>query len=323
MRSLLNTLTAALMLTGTVTLPQLSHAAAPVVGTQAPAFYRMMVGDIEVTALSDGTVNLPMAKLLQSKNPKRVSDTLKRDFLGDTVETSVNAYLVNTGTKLVLIDTGAGVLFGPTLGKLLINLKAAGYSPDQVDDIYITHMHPDHVGGLMTDGQMAFANATLHIDQADTEFWLNDAKMNAAPADQKGFFQGAMASVNPYKAAGKLQPFKTNSELTTGIRAQATHGHTAGHNIYIVENKGAKLVLWGDLVHVGAVQFAEPNVTIAFDSDSKNAEKQRQAAFADAAKQGYLIGASHLPFPGVGHVRKATLGSGYTFIPVNYSSLVK
>lgn len=321
MKNLLAALSASLLLCGSVALPTLSHAAAPMVKTQAAGYYRVMLGDFEVTALSDGTVKLPMATLLQAKNPKQVSAALKRDFLGDTVETSVNAYLINTGSKLVLIDTGAAALFGPTLGNLLSNLKAAGYSPDQVDEIYITHMHPDHVGGLMADGAMAFPNATLRIDQADTDFWLSEAQLKAAPESSKGFFQGAMASVNPYKAAGKLQPFQTNSELTSGIRAQATHGHTTGHNVYVVESGGQKLVLWGDLMHAAAVQFADPSVTIAFDTDRKKAEKERQKAFADAAKNGYMIGASHLPFPGLGHVRKATLGGGYTFIPLNYSGL--
>ena len=116
------------------------------------------------------------------------------------METSVNGYLINTGSKLVLIDTGAAGLFGPTLGDLVANLKASGYQPEQIDEIYITHMHPDHVGGLMTGGAVAFPNATLRMDKADADFWLSEANMKAAPKDSQGFFQGAMASVNPYAA---------------------------------------------------------------------------------------------------------------------------
>ena len=291
------------------------------VKTQAPGFYRMMLGDFEVTALSDGTVKLPMKDLLTNTTPAKIDAALKRAAIAYPVETSVNAYLINTGSKLVLVDTGAAGLFGPTLGNLLTNLKASGYQPEQIDEIYITHMHPDHVGGLMSGGAVAFPNATLRIDKADTDFWLSEANLNAAPKDSKGFFQGAMASVNPYVAAGKLKTFEGGVELVPGIRSQATHGHTAGHSVFIVESKGEKLMLWGDLMHVAAVQFDNPAVTIKFDSDSKPAAKERAKAYADAAKGGYIVGVSHISFPGLGRVRANAGGKGYTWIPVNYSSL--
>ncbi len=319
-RHLTSLATATLLLLGGTAFTGAAFAEAPMVKTQAPGYYRMMLGSFEVTAISDGTVKLPVTKLLSAK-PAKSGAALKRAFLPETVETSVNAYLINTGSKLVLIDTGAAGLFGPTLGNMLNNLKAAGYQPAQVDEIYITHMHPDHVGGLMAGAAMAFPNATLRLDKADADFWLDEAKMNAAPADAKGFFQGAMASVNPYKAAGKLKTFEGNTELVPGIKAVATHGHTAGHTIYVVESGGEKLVLWGDLMHVAAVQFEDPGVTIQFDTDSKAAAKQRKAAYAEAARGGYLVGASHLSFPGLGHLRKASAGKGYVFVPVNYTSL--
>ena len=298
-----------------------AFAAAPMAKAQAPGFYRMMLGDFEVTALSDGTVKLPMKDLLTNTTPAKVDAALKRAAIAYPVETSVNAYLINTGSKLVLVDTGAAGLFGPTLGNLLSNLKASGYQPEQIDEIYITHMHPDHVGGLMSGGAVAFPNATLRIDKADTDFWLSDANMNAAPKDSQGFFQGAMASVNPYAAAGKLKTFEGGVELVPGIRSQATHGHTAGHSVFIVESKGEKLMLWGDLMHVAAIQFDNPAVTIKFDSDSKPAAKERAKAYAAAAKGGYIVGVSHISFPGLGRVRANAGGKGYTWIPVNYSSL--
>ena len=312
---------AGIALAPVTSLVSVANAAAPMAKTQAPGFYRMMLGDFEVTAISDGTVKLPMKDLLTNTTPAKVDAALKRAAIAYPVETSVNAYLINTGSKLVLIDTGAAGLFGPTLGNLLTNLKASGYQPEQIDEIYITHMHADHVGGLMSGGAIAFPNATLRIDKADTDFWLSEAKMNAAPADSKGFFQGAMASVNPYVAAGKLKTFEGGVELVPGIRSQATHGHTAGHSVYIVESKGEKLVLWGDLMHVAAVQFDNPAVTIKFDSDTKDAAKERKKAYADAAKGGYIVGVSHISFPGLGRVRANAGGKGYTWIPVNYSSL--
>ncbi len=312
---------AGIALAPVTSLVSIANAVAPMAKTQAPGFYRMMLGDFEVTAISDGTVKLPMKDLLTTTTPAKIDAALKRAAIAYPVETSVNAYLINTGSKLVLIDTGAAGLFGPTLGNLLTNLKASGYQPEQIDEIYITHMHADHVGGLMSGGAIAFPNATLRIDKADTDFWLSEAKMNAAPADSKGFFQGAMASVNPYVAAGKLKTFEGGVELVPGIRSQATHGHTAGHSVYIVESKGEKLVLWGDLMHVAAVQFDNPAVTIKFDSDTKDAAKERKKAYADAAKGGYIVGVSHISFPGLGRVRANAGGKGYTWIPVNYSSL--
>jgi glyoxylase-like metal-dependent hydrolase (beta-lactamase superfamily II) len=300
-------------------LVPIAEAAAPQVKTQAPGYYRVMLGDFEVTALSDGTVALPVDKLLTNTTPGQVDKALKRDFLKVPLDTSVNGYLINTGSKLVLIDTGAASLFGPTLGNLLANLKAAGYQPEQVDEIYITHMHADHVGGLMAGDKPAFPNAIVRADQHDADFWLSAANLEKAPAEMKGFFQGAQASLNPYVTAGKFKPFDGNTELVPGIKAVAAHGHTPGHSTYLVESQGQKLALWGDLMHVAAVQFANPSVTIQFDTDSKAAAVQRKKAYAEAAKQGYLIGSAHLSFPGLGHLRAE--GKGYAFVPVNYSGL--
>ncbi len=308
---------------GCSTAPATSMAATPaaMVKTQAPGYYRMMLGDFEVTALSDGTVMLPMLKLLTNSSPEKLAAALKRGWLKEMVETSVNAYLINTGSKLVLVDTGAASLFGPTLGQLVSNLRAAGYRPEQVDEIYITHLHPDHVGGLMAGGAMAFPNATVRMDKADADFWLSPVNMNNAPADSKSFFQGAMAAIKPYATAGRIKPFTGDTQLVPGIRAQAAYGHTPGHTVYVVESKGEKLALWGDLMHVAAVQFDEPGVAIAFDSNSSAAVQERAKAYADAAAQGYLVGASHISFPGLGHLNAAPGGKSYTWVPLNYSGL--
>ena len=245
------------------------NAAAPLVKTQAPGYYRMMLGDFEVTALSDGTVALPVSTLLTNTTPAKVNRALARAVLKDPVDTSVNAYLINTGSKLVLIDTGAGALFGPTVGNLVNSLKASGYQPEQVDEIYITHMHGDHVGGLVSGDKMVFPNAIVRADKADADYWLSQANMDAAPKDAKDFFKGAQVSLNPYIAAGKFKPIEGPTELVPGVRSMPSHGHTPGHTTYMVESNGQKLVLWGDLMHVAAVQFPEPAVTIKFDTDSK------------------------------------------------------
>jgi glyoxylase-like metal-dependent hydrolase (beta-lactamase superfamily II) len=308
-------------LTLAIALPfaPIANAGAPQVKTQAPGYYRMQLGDFEITALSDGTVKLPVGKLLGNTTPEKVASVLSLNFLQDPLETSVNGYLVNTGTKLILIDTGAANLFGPTLGNLVNNLKASGYQPEQVDEVYITHMHADHVGGLISGDKLTFPNAIVRADQHDADYWLSQANLDAAPKDSKGFFMGAMASLNPYVKAGKFKSFTGDTDLTPGIKATAAYGHTVGHSTFVIESKGQKLVLWGDLMHVASVQFPEPSVVMGFDTDKKLAEIERKKAFADAAKQGYWVAGAHLSFPGIGHVR--SVDQGYVWIPANYSSL--
>ncbi len=307
------------LLAGSLLLTAAAHAAAPQVKTQAPGYYRMMLGDFEVTALLDGILPLEPNKLLTNTTPAEVSALLKRSFQSDVVPTSVNAYLINTGSKLVLVDVGAAKLFGPGLDQLHANLKAAGYQPEQVDAVVITHMHGDHIGGLIQDGKIAFPNATVYADKHDADFWLSADNLEKAPKEMKMFFQGAQLTLNPYVKSGQFKAFHGDTEIVPGVKAIAAYGHTPGHAVYAVESKGEKLVLWGDLMHVAAVQFPKPAVTIQFDSDSKAAAAQRKKAFADAAKNGYWVGSAHLPFPGIGHLRVD--GKGYQFVPVNYSQI--
>lgn len=295
-----------------------AQAAAPLMKTQAPAYYRTFVGDFEITALSDGTVGLPVDKLLKGISHRNLKKALDYHHLSLPVETSVNGFLVNTGDKLVLIDTGAGALFGPTLGRLVQNLKAAGYQPEQVDEIIITHMHPDHVGGLSANGQRVFPNAVVRAEQEDADYWLSADNLAQAPEDSKGFFQGAQAMLKPYVDAGMFKPFSGDTALAPGISAMVTHAHTPGHSIVAVESKGQRLLIIGDLIHVAAVQFDHPKVSIGFDSDSKNAVKQRIKAFNKIARNGDLTAAAHLSFPGLGHIRKTAIG--YQWLPLNYQS---
>ena len=295
-----------------------TQASAPMAKGQAPGWYRMKLGDFEITALSDGTLELPVDQLLTNTTPDKVKKALAAAVLKSPLEGSVNAYLINTGPKLVLIDTGAANMLAPTLGKLIANLRSSGYKPEQVDEIYITHMHVDHLGGLVAGDKAAFPNAVVRAAKAEGDYWLSQANMDKAPAAMKDFFKGAMAAMKPYVASGKYKPFEGDLELVPGVRAVGTSGHTPGHTIYTAESKGEKMVFWGDLMHVAAVQFPDPSVTIQFDVDSKAAAPQRKKQFADAAAKGYYVGVAHISFPGIGHVRAE--GAGYAWVPVSYST---
>lgn len=294
-------------------------AAAPMAKTPAPGFFRLMVGDFEITALNDGTNDLPANKILQGTTPAKVDQTLAAVYLKSPVESSYNAFLINTGSKLVLVDTGAGKLVSPTLGNLLSNLKASGYQPEQIDEVYITHMHSDHIGGLLSAGKLAFPNAIVRADKDESDYWLSQGNMDRAADARRPTFKNAMAAFTPYVAAGKYKPFDQGAQLQPGISAYESKGHTPGHSIYTVESKGQKVVMIGDLIHVAAVQFGEPTVTVSFDSDSAVALAERKKAFDAAAKEGYLLAGAHLPFPGIGHVR--VNGAGYDWIPVNFTQM--
>nr|WP_057929623.1 MBL fold metallo-hydrolase [Burkholderia ambifaria] len=289
-------------------------AGVPTLENTAPEFYRLMVGDYEVTVLSDGKSPLPAMKLLRG-DPSTIAEALRNHALGEEVETSHNSYLVNTGKKLVLIDAGAGLLLGPHTGKLLDNLRAAGYRPEQVDEVCLTHMHADHIGGLMSGDQMAFLNAFVRVDRRDKEYWLSEVNLRDAPAEAKRFFQAAQASLSAYISTGRLRTFDGSIELVPGVRTRPAYGHTPGHTMYEVESRNEKLLLWGDIVHVAAVQFANPDVTIGYDVSRTEAEREHLRVFGDAAQNGYMIGGAHLPFPGLGHVH-GTGDGHFAFAPL-------
>jgi len=299
-----------------LTLASTAFAAGPQLKGQAPGWYRLPLGDFEITALSDGTVDLPVDQFLQQPKPNTVK-ALQHAYLGLPLETSVNGYLINTGSKIVLVDTGAAGLFGPTLGRLLANLKAAGYAPEQIDDVVITHMHADHIGGAGTaDGHAAFPNATLHIDKRDADFWLSPEQV-AKGNDGKAI----AAIVKAYADAGRFKAFegsKDGVEIVPGVKAYPAYGHTPGHSNYVAESQGQKIMFWGDLMHVAAVQFPNPAVTIQFDSDPKTARPAREKAYAAAAQGGYYVAVAHISFPGIGKLRAD--GKGYDWLPVNYSA---
>jgi glyoxylase-like metal-dependent hydrolase (beta-lactamase superfamily II) len=293
-----------------------ARAAAPFAKLQAPGFFRMFLGEFEVTVLSDGATSLDVVKLLD-ESAVETEAALQKSFLKNPVETSDNVFLVNTGAKLILIDAGGGTFFGPALGKLQSNLRAAGYAPEQIDDVLLTHMHRDHVGGLVIDGKLAFPNATIHADKRESDFWLSKDNLDKALPELKPRFQGVVATLGPYVAAGHYKPFETDSEILPNMRSVASHGHTAGHTTYVIESEGHQLWLIGDIVNVAAVQLDHPSVSFGFDADGSAAAATRVKALTSAARHEVLVGAAHLPFPGLGHLRAE--GDTWRWLPIDSS----
>lgn len=297
--------------------------AAPVAkqNTQVPGYYRLALGDFEVTALYDGFNMIPN-KLLKGASSEAIQSAQAKYFVDAShgVQTAVNAFLVNTGSHLVLVDSGAGKCLTDNLGNVQRDIEAAGYSLEQVDTLLLTHMHPDHACGVLdAQGNRAFPNATLLLNKTEADYWLNPELLAKAPADKQARLKMIAATAAPYKAAGKLQLFTDGSEVLPGIKDVALHGHTPGHSGYMFTSKGQKLLVWGDVVHSRAVQFAHPQVAIEFDSDPKQAIATRKHILAEAAASKFLVAGAHLPFPGIGHVRLS--GTGFAWVPVQFAPL--
>ena len=293
-------------------------AKAPFVGTQAAGVYRLKVGSFEVTVLNDGW--LPIETRFFTGSTDGAAKLLESSFLSkDQTPTAVNEWLVNTGDKLVLVDAGTSNVFAPTLGRMAKNLAAAGVEPATVDMVILTHLHPDHAAGLLTtDKKVAFPNATVHVSEAEYGFWTAPEIYAKAPDEFKPFFDIARNSIKPYVDAGKVAMFQDRTEFAPGIAASGAPGHTMGHTMVHLSSGPSELLLWGDIVHNAALQFPEPDRAISFDTDQAMAVTSRKRVFDMVATDKLLIAGSHLPFPGLGHVAKAS--TGYAYVPVQWGA---
>ncbi|MDQ0996140.1 glyoxylase-like metal-dependent hydrolase (beta-lactamase superfamily II) [Phyllobacterium ifriqiyense] len=316
-RSLLINCAKIALAAGTSTaVPAAVFAKAPMVGKQAAGFYRVKLGSYEITALSDGTAKLPMSKIYKNIGEEEAETYLVDRYQAGAAEVSVNAFLVNTGERLVLIDAGTGNLLGPSLGRLVSNIEASGYKASDIDDVILTHIHADHSGGLIANGSRVYENAVLHVNRREELFWLKadaESKVDKVLGPQ---ITQAEQCVGPYADAGRLKTFDDNAAPVPGFGSVLLSGHTPGHSGIIVESQGEKIVFWGDVAHGDVLQYDHPEVTVDFDVDQKAAAATRAVAFAEAADQRYLVAGAHHAFPGIGHVRRDD--SNYEWVPIVY-----
>jgi len=286
---------------------------------QVDGYYRMNIANLEVTVLYDGHVRFDPAWL---KGISRDSlETLLNDaFIASDngIQTAVNGYLVNMGNNLVLVDTGAAECFGPALGSLVDNLEASGYKADQVDTVLLTHLHPDHSCGLAkADGSATFRNATIYVPQKEADFWLDTPIGELAETDQ-AFFNMARSALAPY-IENQLQRYQPDKPILPGVESVPAYGHTPGHTAYLFRSNTESLMVWGDVLHNHAVQFAHPDVVIEADVDTDQARTSRLKLLASTAEGKFWVAGAHLPFPGVGHVRAED--NAYAWVPVEFSPL--
>lgn len=294
-----------------------AKAAASQVSTgQVPGIYRTKVGKTEVASIFDGGMQMG-EKIIINPNSSEVNRLKNKAFIQDEgIPGYLNTFVINTGSKLILVDTGASD-YAPTTGRLIENLAAAGYKPDDVDQIFLTHAHPDHVKGLIDKGgQPVFKNATVHISERETKFWLDEANKTE---DRAAAFDTAKACLTPYLAGRKLETFKSNTDFGGGITSVDLFGHTPGHTGFRISDGRDQLLIWGDVVHMQVLQFAHPEWSLTYDIDPEMAIRTRREILDEVTKDKIRVAGMHLGFPGIGHVEKSG-SSGYAFVPQIWES---
>lgn len=278
--------------------------------TQVVGVYRRGVGDAVVTSLLDGYLELDPA-MLTGSDEETNARLLREAFLSaGPVNTAINAYAIETGDRTVVVDGGAGSAFGPTSGMMPTALEAAGVTPESVDVVVATHLHPDHIGVFAREGAATFPNAELVLHPAEHAFWTDEANFAGAPDMMRNFAAMARAAIAPY--AERTRMLEDGATVAPGVEVMALPGHTPGHCGLMVTSGDAAVLLWGDIVHIGPIQFARPQVTIPFDVDQPMAAATRARVLDMAATDRLEIAGSHVDYPSFGHVERA--GEGYRFV---------
>jgi glyoxylase-like metal-dependent hydrolase (beta-lactamase superfamily II) len=267
------------------------------------------IGDIDVTALSDGVLatSIDVVLGMERAEVRRLAGTAD----GDGVHIAVNAFLLKLQGRWALIDAGAGTSMGPTLGKLPEHLRAFGVAPEEIAALFLTHIHPDHSNGLVDDaGRAVFANAELILHEAEARFWLDrDEASGETDRIRRNIAKAAVATA-PYRSRMRLV---REGEAMSAISAVALPGHTPGHTGWLIASGKESLLIWGDLVHLASVQVTRPDTGLVFDVDPQQACATRRRAFDRVAADKLMVGGAHMDFPGFGTIVRK--GVGFAFEP--------
>jgi glyoxylase-like metal-dependent hydrolase (beta-lactamase superfamily II) len=290
-------------------------AAAPLQGAAPPVVHRYKIGAFEITAISDGTrpVDKPETTYGVNQKPEDVAALLQANFLPtDKMLNGFTPVIVNTGKELVLFDTGLGAGARPGGGRLKDLLATAGFTPEQIDVVVITHCHPDHIGGLMEDGKPLAPKARYVIGETEFAFWSAPERLSGSTENAAKLTQ---ANVVPQK--DKMSFIKNEGEVVSGIRALEAFGHTPGHIAYHVESDGKRLLIGGDFCNHFVLSLQRPDWHVRFDADKDRAAATRKRFLDMLATDRIPFTSYHMPFPAVGFVDKASDG-GYRFVPAAY-----
>ena len=295
----------------------LAAAETPAANTPAPGFYRYKIGSYELTALYDGIWYRPITdKFIRNASFADVEHALDEAFMPhDKLATPFTTLIVNTGKKLVLIDTGTGGQIASSAGVLRGNLTAAGIDPKAVDQIVISHFHPDHINGIKDkDNALIFPNAELMVPAPEWAYWMDDANLNTAPADLKITFLNQRRIFSDI--AEQVTQFQPGKEVAPGIVSLPAPGHTPGHTVFSIHSGDQSLLVLSDTAQHPAVFARHPDWQAAFDIDGAEAVATRKRIFDRATADRMLVTGYHFPFPACGHLIKTA--TGYEHVPIEW-----
>lgn len=287
---------------------------------QAPGFYRYKVGDITLTAINDGFAQRPLEGFVRNAELADVKKAMEQAFLpADALSISFTTLAIQHGGKLTLIDTGNGDSGAPTSGAWAANFKAAGFDPKDVSTVVFSHFHGDHINGFrLKSGSAAFPNAEIMVPAAEWAFWMDDAKMSAAPEGMKGAFANVRRVFSP--VAKDVKQFEAGKEILPGITAVAAPGHTPGHTVFAVSSGNGRLMIMSDTTNHPALFVRNPDWSAVFDMDGPEAAATRRKLLDMVAAERMQVAFYHAPFPATGHIAKA--GNGFELVPVQWSTAI-